>query len=130
MSDTWDSLLEQLAVILSKMLEKLVQDAMGWSLLIVWLGLCLFGINWRKTWAVLAQGAWAPLLLGMVLVAMAWSQMTPAAPRFWWKLGQVSLVVIASFFCGWVQGQLGWQPVEINLEPATPAANGNGQVHH
>jgi hypothetical protein len=132
-SDTWDRLLQQLAIILqqlaiilSKMAEKLVQDAMGW-LLIFWLAWCLFGINWRKAWTVLAQGAWAPLVLAMILAALAWSQMTPDAPYFWKKLGQVTLVVAASFFCGWVQGYFGWQPVEVNLEPVTSPAHGH---HH
>lgn len=117
-------------MLLSKMLEKLVQDAMGWSLLIVWLAWSLFGINWKKAWPVLAQGAWAPLGLALVLVAMAWSQMTPAAPHFWWKLAKIGFVVAASFFCGWVQGYFGWQPAEVNLEPLAPAANGHGNEHH
>ena len=117
-------------MILSKMFEKLVQDALSWSLLIVWLAWCLFGVNWKKVWGVLAQGAWAPLILAMVLAAMAWSQMTPAAPHFWWKLGGVSLVVAASFLCGWIQSYFGWQPAEINLEPINPASNANGHDHH
>jgi hypothetical protein len=129
-SDTWDGLFQQLLMILSKMFEKLVQDSLSWSLLIVWLAWCLFGVNWKKTWAVLAQGAWAPLLLAIVLAAMAWSQMTPAAPHFWWKLGGVSLVVATSFFCGWVQSYFGWQPVEINLEPINPTSNAQGHEHH
>jgi hypothetical protein len=129
-SDTWGALFQQLLMILSKMAEKLIQGALGWSLLIVWLAVCLFGINWKKTWAVLAQGAWAPLLLAMVLSALAWSQMTPASPRFWWRLGLVSLIVVASFLCGSVQGYFGWQPAEINLEPTTPEATGHGHEHH
>ena len=76
MSDTWEGLGQQLLMVLSRMLEKLIQDALGWSLVIAWLAWCLFGINWKKAWGVLAQGAWAPLVLAMVLVALAWSQMT------------------------------------------------------
>ena len=128
MTDTWDKLFQQLIIILGKMFEKLVEDAMSWSLLIVWLALCLFAINWKKVWPILAQGAWMPLTLTMVLVALAWSQMTPAAPHFWWKLGGVTLVVVASFFCGWVQIYFGWQPAEINLEPAPHAPDGH--AHH
>jgi hypothetical protein len=112
------------------MFEKLVQDAMSWWLLIAWLALCLFGINWKRTWPILAKGAWAPLGLAMILSALAWSQMTPAAPHFWRKLGLVSVVVSASFFCGWVQSYFGWQPAEINLEPVDPAANSHGHDHH
>jgi hypothetical protein len=129
-SDTWDGLFQQLFVILTKMLEKLVQDAMGWSLFIVWLAWCLLGINWKKVWPVLAHGAWAPLVLAMILVAMAWSQMTPEAPQFWWKLALVSVVVAASFFCGWIQMYFGWQPTEISLEPVASSANGHGHDSH
>jgi hypothetical protein len=129
-SDTWEGLGQQLLMVLSKILEKLIQDALGWSLVIAWLAWCLFGINWKKAWGVLAQGAWAPLVLAMLVIALAWSQMTPAAPDFWWKLSQVSLVVAASFFCGWVQGYFHWEPAEISLEPLAHAVNGNGVVHH
>jgi hypothetical protein len=128
MSETWGELFQQLLMVCSKIFEKLIQDAMSWSLLIVWLALCLFGINWKKVWPVLAQGAWAPLVLAMILVALAWSQMTPATIHFWQKLGLVSVLVAASFFCGWVQNYFGWQPADINLEPVEPAADGHG--HH
>ena len=130
MSDTWEGLGQQLLMVLSRMLEKLIQDALGWSLVIAWLAWCLFGINWKKAWGVLAQGAWAPLVLAMVLIALAWSQMTPAAPQFWLKLFQVCLVVAASFFCGWVQGYFHWEPAEISLEPAAHVAEGHEVVHH
>jgi hypothetical protein len=128
-SDSWEDLGRQLLVILSRILEKLIQDALGWSLVIAWLAWCLFGINWKKAWGVLAQGAWAPLVLAMVLIALAWCQMTPAAPQFGWKLLQVSVVVAASLFCGWVQGYFGWQPAEISLEPPAQAANAHGHGH-
>jgi hypothetical protein len=112
------------------MLEKLIQDALSWSLVIVWLAWCLFGINWKKAWGVLAQGGWAPLVLVMVLIALAWSQMTPAAPDFWPKLLVVGLVVAASFFCGWVQEYFHWEPAEISLEPPAYAVNGHEHGHH
>jgi hypothetical protein len=129
-SDTWEGLGQQLLLVLSKILEKLIQDALGWSLVIFWLALCLLGINWRKAWFVLAQGAWAPLVLIMVLVALAWSRMTPEAPQFGWKLLQVSLVVVASLFCGWLQGYFHWEPAEITLEPPADAVDGHAVVHH
>jgi len=129
-SDSWEDLGQQLLLILGKMLEKLIQDALGWSLVIFWLAWCLFGINWRKAWGVLAQGAWVPLVLAMVLIALAWSQMTPAVPHFGWKLLQVSLVVVASLLCGWVQGYFGWQPAEISLEPSPPDEDAHGHGHH
>ena len=130
MSDSWEDLGQQLLLILSKMLEKLIQDALGWSLVIFWLAWCLFGINWKKAWGALAQGAWAPLVLAVILIALAWSQMTPAAPDFGWKLMQVSAVVAASLFCGWVQGYFGWQPAEISLEPPAQVEHAHEHGHH
>ena len=130
MSDTWGGLGQQLLLVLSKILEKLIQGALGWSLVIFWLALCLFGINWKKMWGVLAQGAWAPLVLAMVLIALAWSRMTPEAPQFWWKLFQVCLVVAASFFCGWLQGYFHWEPAEISLDPPTHTTDTHTVVHH
>jgi hypothetical protein len=134
-ADSWQGLLEQLAVLLGKILEKLIQDALAWSLLIVWLAWSLWGINWKKVWPVLAGGAWVPLVLVMVLAALVWSQMFPGEceflglwviPNFWWQLGDVCLIVAATFFCGWLQGVLGWQPVEVNLEPPAPTGHGHG----
>jgi hypothetical protein len=128
-ADTWEDLGQQLLIILSRILEKLIQDALSWSLIIVWLAWCLFGINWKKAWGVLAQGAWAPLILAMVLIALAWSQMTLDALHFWWKLLVVGLVVAVSFFCGWLQGYFHCEPAEISLEPPA-TASGHEQGHH
>jgi hypothetical protein len=128
-SESWENLGQQLLLILSRILEKLIQDALSWSLVIVWLAWCLVGINWKKAWVVLAQGGWAPLVLVMVLIALAWSQMTPAAPDFWWKLLVVGLVVAASFFCGWVQGYFHWEPAEISLEPPVHPTDAHGELH-
>jgi hypothetical protein len=134
-TDTWQGLLEQLLVLLGKILEKLIQDALAWSLVIVWLAVSLWGINWRKVWPVLAQGAWVPLVLVMVLAALVWSQITPGElqflglwwiPNFWWQLAGVGLIVAATLFCGWLQGILGWQPAEIELEPPTQALPTHG----
>jgi hypothetical protein len=134
-ADTWRGLLEQLLVLLGKILEKLIQDALEWSLLIVWLAWSLWGINWKKVWPVLAQGAWVPLVLVLALAALVWSRLVPGEcvllglwdiPNFWWQLGDVCLIVAATFFCGWLQGVMGWQPAEINLEPQASAASAHG----
>jgi hypothetical protein len=136
-AETWQELLEQLLLVLGKILEKLVQDALAWSLLIVWLAWSLWGINWKKVWPVLAQGAWVSLVLVIVLVALVWSQMYPGEceflglwqiPNFAWQLAAVGMVVAATLFCGWLQGVMSWQPAEISLEP--PAATAHGQGNH
>ncbi len=134
-ADSWHGLLEQLVVVLGKILEKIIQDALAWSLLIVWLAWSVWGINWKRVWPVLAGGAWVPLVLVMVLAALVWSQMVPGeceflglwvVPNFWWQLGEVSLIVAAMLFCGWLQGILAWEPAEVCLEPPAPTAHGPG----
>jgi hypothetical protein len=105
--------------------------------LIAWVAWWLWGVNWKKTWRVLGDGAWAPLLLMMLMVALVWSRLDPAdcsclhlftVPTFWWQLGQVSLLVAVAFLCGWLQGVFGWTPEEINLEPPVHAGYDHG--HH
>ena len=46
--------------------------ALGWPyiLLIVWVVWWLWGVNWKRAWAFLGQGAWAPLVLLMVPVLL------------------------------------------------------------
>jgi hypothetical protein len=74
----------------------------------------------------------------MVAGALAWSQLAPGpcnclgfmtVPNFWWQLGDVGLLVILTLLCGWVQGAMGWQPAEIEIEPVA-AAPDHGHGHH
>jgi len=91
-------------------------------LLIVWIAWWLWGVNWNKTWQVLARGAWVPVALLMVVTALVWSEMTQGA-GFLWRFGEVCLVAAVTFFCGWLQGVFGWTPAEIDLEPPAGAAH-------
>ena len=99
-----------------------------------WLG----AVNWKKTWPVLAQGAWAPVVLLMVVVAFAWSQVQPTCPTFptlptfWWQLGAVGGLTGLALFCGWVQQTMGWTPPEYAVEPAPAEDHGHshGHDHH
>src|SRR5437763_1131546 len=77
-------------------------------------------------WPVLAEGAWVPVVLLMLVGALAWSRISPGPctclgfvtlPNFWWQLGAVGGLVALALFCGWLQGLLGWAPEEVNLEP-------------
>jgi len=95
-------------------------------LIIVWVVWWLWAVNWRRCWEALAQGAWAPVVLLMLIVALAWSRLQPAPceclavvtiPNFWWQLGYVALLVAVALFCGWLQGVFHWTPAEIDLEP-------------
>ena len=112
---------------------------LGWHyilfiLLIVW---SLWGVNWSRAWAALRQGAWAPLILLMVVTALVWSRISPTScdclqivtiPNFWWQLGYVAMLVAIIFFCGWLQAVFHWAPAEVDLNP--PAAHGHDHAHH
>jgi hypothetical protein len=127
--------LVQLFVVLGSFLWELVVLLAPWTLLIAWLAWWLWAVNWRRAWTVLAEGAWAPLVLLIILAARVWASLDPggrtlfgflSVPSFWWQLGAVGLLVAVTLFCGWLQIVLGWSPEEINLEPPPPAA----PAHH
>jgi hypothetical protein len=135
-AEQWQTFI-QLLNNLGKLLGGLAHLILGWSLLIAWLAWWLWGVNWKKAWAVLAQGAWVPVLLVLVVSALVWSQMAPSdctclgfttVPNFWWQLGAVGLLAAVTLFCGWLQGVFGWAPLEVDLEPPAPAAHDHG--HH
>jgi hypothetical protein len=114
-----------------------VSESWNWLLLIAWLAWWLGGVNWNTAWAVLAEGAWLPVILIMIVGALVWSQIAPSdcaclgfitVPNFWWQLGGVSLLVAITLFCGWLQGVFGWTPVAVSLEPPEPTAE-HGHAH-
>jgi hypothetical protein len=105
--------------------------------LALWVVVWLFGVNWAKLWPALAKGAWAPLVLLMLISADAWSQLAPAQcdclgfvsiPNYWWQLGTVILLVLAALGCGWFQVFAGLTPPEYPVNPA-PAGQGHGHDH-
>lgn len=131
--------LVQLVTSLGLLLGWLAEFLARWLLLLVWVVWWLWGVNWRRTWAVLAEGAWVAVLLAMIVGALVWASFAPSdynvagwftLPNFWWQLGGVGLLVALTLFCGWLQGLCGWTPAEIDLEPppATPPAHAAG--HH
>ena len=104
----------------------------------LWCAWWLGAVNWKKAWPVLAQGAWVPVVLLMLMATMAWSRIAPGpcdclgsvkVPGPWWQLGAVCALVALALFCGWVQGYFGWTPPEVSVEPP-PAAHGDGHAHH
>ncbi len=138
MAEQWQTLM-QLFTDLGKLVGALLQLALSWALLIAWIAWWLWGVNWKKTWSVLAQGAWMPVVLLVVAGALAWSQMAPSdcswlgiitIPNFWWQLIAGSLLLGVTLFCGWLQGVFNWAPAEIDLEPPTSAASADGHGHH
>jgi hypothetical protein len=103
--------------------------ALAHALLIVWVAWWLWGVNWNKAWATLAQGGWAVVVLLTIIAALAWASLAPSSldcwgllsiANFWWQLGAVTLLVLLALFCGWVQTVFGWAPAEIELAPPAP----------
>ena len=131
----------QLVYVLGKLAGEVLGLALAGSLLIAYVAWWLWAVNWKRMWPVLAQGAWAPLVLLMLTSALVWSRISPSdctclpfvtVPNFWWQLGEVGLLVAVALFCGWLQGVFGWTPAEISLEPPVDhgEAHGHGEVHH
>ena len=100
---------------------------------------CLFAIHWRKMWAALREGAWIPLVLLLVLVALLWSQIAPrelsvfgyfSLPNFWWQLSAALFVAGIGLFIGWIQDRYGWYPQEVPVEPPQHAHVDHGHDGH
>jgi hypothetical protein len=135
--ELWQTLV-QLGEVLLKLAGELIQVGLAWSLVIAWVAWWLWAVNWRRAGPVLAQGAWAPLVLLMLTAALAWSQMSPSdyhlwfltVPNFWWQLGAVTLLVGLTLFAGWLQGVMAWEPAEVSLEPPAPAGHHGHDAHH
>jgi hypothetical protein len=117
--------------------QRLGQVVLALVLLGLWCVWWLGAVNWQKTWPVLAQGAWVPVVLFLFLSAGVWSRIAPSnctclglvtIPNFYWQLGSVSALAAAALFCGWLQGRFGWTPAEIDLEPPTET-HGHDQGH-
>lgn len=138
--DQWQTIV-QIVTDLGKLLVGLLQVIWQWGLLIGWIAWWRWAVNWKKVWPVLAQGAWAPVVLLCVLGAMAWAALVPTdchclglvtVANFWWQLGGVGLVLALTLFCGWLQGVFQWTPPAYAVEP--PAhdhghAHGHGHEH-
>jgi hypothetical protein len=98
----------------------------GWTIAaLVWVAVWLWAVNWKKTWPVLAEGGWVPLLLLMVIATLAWSRLQP--DQLWFQLGIVSGLVAVALFCGWLQSIFGFTPPEIPVGP--PVHPGHGYEH-
>jgi hypothetical protein len=128
----------QLVLNLRDLVVELAILLLRWSPLIAWVAWWLCAVNWRRAWKALAEGAWAPLLLLIVMVSLVWSRLDPTdcsclvlftVPNFWWHLGGVGLLVAIAFFCGWLQGVFGWTPEEIDLDPPAVTAHAHGHHH-
>jgi len=104
----------------------------------LWMAFWLWCVNWQKTWPVLAGGAWAPVVLLMLVSAAVWSRIAPSSceclrivtiPNFWWQLGSIGTLVCLALFSGWLQGYMGWTPPEYAVEPPAAEDHGHGGHH-
>ncbi len=127
----------QLLQVAGTLIVDILLLALSWSLVLFWLAWALWGLNWRKLFPTLAQGAWAPVVLLALVTALTWAFIDPTpltlagvtiAP-YWGHVVAVTLLLAATAFCGWLQLLLGWHPPEIELEPA-PAAGHDHDGHH
>jgi hypothetical protein len=100
---------------------------------------CLWAINWQKMWPTLREGAWLPLVLLLILVALVWSQIRPtdillfgviSVGNFWWQLSAAGLLAALGLFAGWLQDRYHWYPKEVPTEPAAHAHHDHGHDHH
>jgi hypothetical protein len=128
--------LQQLATDLVNLILVLARILAPYWLALAWVAWWLWAVDWRKMWPRLAEGAWAPLTLLGIMVALAWSSITPgpyvvgdvAIASFWWQLLAVAGMIGAALFCGWLQGVLHCYPAEVALEPPAPASDAH--AHH
>jgi hypothetical protein len=109
---------------------------------LLWMGFWLFAVNWKKLWPALAAGAWMPVVLLGVMAATVWSRIAPGPgpclgfvtlPNTLWQLGSVAGLIGLALFSGWLQGQFGYTPHQMSVEPP-PAEHGHphhhGHGHH
>jgi hypothetical protein len=129
--------LGQIILLLITLVVQLVQLVGTHALVVVWIAWWLWGVNWSKAWPVLAQGAWAPVVLLSLIAALVWSQLDRIppdllkdVPNFWWQLGCIWILLAVALFCGWLQGYFGWTPPEISLEPPAPSGDHQHGHHH
>jgi hypothetical protein len=105
---------------------------------LLWMAFWLLAVDWKKFWPYLKQGAWVPFVLIGLMAALGWSRIAPdpcncipfvTIGNFWWQLGSVGTLYALALFAGWLQGLLGYTPVEVNFEPVASHGHG-GHGHH
>jgi hypothetical protein len=126
-AELWQTLGQLLHVVVH-LLVQLQPVIAALVLLLAWTAWWLWAVNWQKAWPILAGGAWVPLVLLMIVVALVWSRLAPVESfNFWAQFGGVALLVGLALFSGWLQGVMHWTPAEVALEP--PASE-RGHEHH
>jgi len=110
--------------------QEIGRVALRVGVLCVFIAVCLWAVNWRRAWPVLAEGGWMPLVLIGIMAAVVWAQVFPEPalvfgfiplPNGLWQLGAVAVLIGVALACGWLQVYYGWYPPEINFDPPPPA---------
>lgn len=99
---------------------------------------CLWAVNWRRTWPVLAAGGWLPLLFVVIMAAYGWAMIYPRTitllgmtiPNYTWQLGAATILTGVGLFAGWLQGQYGWEPETVSLDPPEDHGDHGDHGHH
>jgi hypothetical protein len=92
--------------------------------------------DWPKLWPVLARGAWAAVVLFVLMGGVVWGRLDPdgfGAPGYALAAHVAAAAGLAglAFFCGWLQGLLGWTPPEFPVHPPAAAHDhGHAHAHH
>src|SRR5947209_20139510 len=69
--------------------------------LVAFVAWCLWGVDWRRTWPILAAGGWVPLVLIGVMAGVVWAFVFPSSALVFgfmyvhnvlWQLGAVALL--------------------------------------
>jgi hypothetical protein len=106
--------------------------------IVAFIAWCLWGVDWRKTWPVLAEGGWVPLVLVGLMAGVVWALVFPATailfgfipvPNGLWQIGAAGLLICLAFTCGWLQGLLRWYPPEISFDPPAAAHDHEHSAH-
>lgn len=101
--------------------------------LIAW---CLWAVNWKIAWPVLGVGGWIPFVLILMMTAKVWSLIDRRAlpiagvtlHNYWWQLMATGIVAGIVLFCGYLQGQMRFEPATVDLDP--PAHDHHGHDDH
>ncbi|MER3416658.1 MAG: hypothetical protein C4297_10660 [Gemmataceae bacterium] len=100
----------------------------------VWIGWWLLAADWRRLWPVLGKGAWAPVVLLILIIGLAWSAIVPAdfvvfgvvvIPVGLAQLSAVAGWVAIALFCGWLQRVWGIEPAGLDFESVEQTSPGH-----
>lgn len=120
------------------LLPRIWATFLTWLPLLLWIVWWRWAVNWQRLAPALRSGAWAPVLLLIIMAAAVWSRIAPAEcaclgfvviPNFLWQLGAMIGLLLLALFCGWLQGVYGFVPLEVSLEPPAHAADHGHHGH-